>query len=58
MLRLQEQILEELEDLAEEIGLAFPSDDFDTLGGFVFDLLGKIPVWVGSCRLRGQPLLL
>jgi len=33
-----------LEDLAEEIGLAFPSDDFDTLGGFVFDLLGKIPV--------------
>ncbi|MDR0290137.1 MAG: hemolysin family protein [Treponema sp.] len=33
-----------LEDLAEETGLDFPADDFDTLGGFVFDLFGKIPV--------------
>jgi CBS domain containing-hemolysin-like protein len=33
-----------LEDLSEEIGVELPVDDFDTLGGFVFDLLGKIPV--------------
>jgi CBS domain containing-hemolysin-like protein len=33
-----------LEDLTRETGLHFPSDDFDTLGGFVFDLFGKIPV--------------
>jgi CBS domain containing-hemolysin-like protein len=33
-----------LEDLAEETGLQLPADDFDTLGGFVFDLFGKIPV--------------
>ncbi|GHV87646.1 hemolysin [Spirochaetia bacterium] len=33
-----------LEDLAEEIGVELPVADFDTLGGFVFDLLGKIPV--------------
>ena len=33
-----------LEDLSERLGLEFPSDDFDTLGGFVFDLFGKIPV--------------
>jgi CBS domain containing-hemolysin-like protein len=33
-----------LEDLAEEIGIELPVDDFDTLGGFVFDLFGKIPV--------------
>ncbi|GHV66337.1 hemolysin [Spirochaetia bacterium] len=34
-----------LEDLAEEIGLTtLPAEDFDTLGGFVFDLFGKIPV--------------
>jgi CBS domain containing-hemolysin-like protein len=33
-----------LGDLGEEIGLELPSDDFDTLGGFVFDLFGKIPV--------------
>jgi len=33
-----------LEDLAERTGLDFPCEDFDTLGGFVFDLLGRIPV--------------
>ena len=33
-----------LEDLSEQIGLEFPSENFDTLGGFVFDLFGKIPV--------------
>jgi magnesium and cobalt transporter len=33
-----------LEFLAEEINIEFPVDNFDTLGGFVFDLFGKIPV--------------
>jgi CBS domain containing-hemolysin-like protein len=33
-----------LEDLAEETGIELPMEDFDTLGGFVFDLFGKIPV--------------
>jgi CBS domain containing-hemolysin-like protein len=34
-----------LEFLAEETNLELPvDDDFDTLGGFVFDLFGKIPV--------------
>jgi CBS domain containing-hemolysin-like protein len=33
-----------LKDLAEETGLDLPAEDFDTLGGFVFDLFGKIPV--------------
>jgi len=33
-----------LEFLAEETDLKLPVDDFDTLGGFVFDLFGKIPV--------------
>jgi CBS domain containing-hemolysin-like protein len=33
-----------LEDLAEELGIRLPVDEFDTLGGFVFDLFGKIPV--------------
>ena len=33
-----------LKDLAGETGLNLPVDDFDTLGGFVFDLFGKIPV--------------
>ena len=33
-----------LEFLAEETNLELPVNDFDTLGGFVFDLFGKIPV--------------
>ena len=33
-----------LEDLNEELELSLPEDEFDTLGGFVFHLLGKIPV--------------
>jgi magnesium and cobalt transporter len=33
-----------IDDLNEEVGIALPFDDFDTLGGFVFDLFGKIPV--------------
>ncbi|HPE89212.1 MAG TPA: hemolysin family protein [Spirochaetia bacterium] len=32
-----------LEDLNEETGLGLPVEGFDTLGGFVFDLFGKIP---------------
>ncbi len=31
-------------DLNEQIGLTLPEEEFDTLGGFVFDLFGKIPV--------------
>ncbi len=32
-----------LETLSEQIGRDLPFDDFDTLGGFVFGLFGKIP---------------
>lgn len=34
----------DLDDLNETIDSSFPTDEFDTLGGFVFDLFGKIPV--------------
>lgn len=33
-----------LEDLNENITSQFPTEDFDTLGGFVLDLFGRIPV--------------
>lgn len=33
-----------IEDLNEKIHLDLPHEDFDTLGGFVFDLFGKIPI--------------
>ena len=33
-----------LDDLNESIEADFPNEDFDSLGGFVFDLFGKVPV--------------
>ena len=34
----------DLDDLNETIDANFPNEDFDSLGGFVFDLFGKVPV--------------
>ena len=33
-----------LDDLNEIIEASFPNEDFDSLGGFVFDIFGKVPV--------------
>lgn len=33
-----------LGDINEQLNINLPEDDFDTLGGFVFHLLGRIPV--------------
>ncbi|MBQ9237973.1 MAG: HlyC/CorC family transporter [Treponema sp.] len=33
-----------LDDLNETVNSNFPTEDFDSLGGFVFDLFGKVPV--------------
>lgn len=34
----------DLDDLNAELGLTLPADDFDSLGGYVFDLFGRIPL--------------
>ena len=34
----------DLDDLNETLETQFPTEDFDTLGGFVLDLFGRIPV--------------
>lgn len=34
----------DLDDLNEKMEAEFPNEDFDSLGGFVFDLFGKVPV--------------
>ena len=39
-----------LEDLNERLELALPDDDVDTLGGFVFNRSGKIPVQFEKVR--------
>ncbi|MBN2626377.1 MAG: HlyC/CorC family transporter [Spirochaetales bacterium] len=33
-----------MEDVNDEMGWSLPTEDYDTLGGFVFSLFGKIPV--------------
>ena len=33
-----------LEDLSKSLNIKFPIDDYDTVGGFILDLFGKIPV--------------
>ena len=46
-----------LEDLAEKLGIRLPAEDFDTLGGFVFDLFGKIPVRYEKALYEGHEFI-
>ena len=34
----------DLDDLNEKMDAEFPNEEFDSLGGFVFDIFGKVPV--------------
>jgi len=47
-----------LEDLAKEIGIELPVEDFDTLGGFVFNLFGKIPVKYEKIVYNGHEFII
>jgi len=47
-----------LDDLADELSLELPSDNFDTLGGFVFDLFGKIPVKYEKASFDGHDFII
>ncbi len=47
-----------LDDLADELDLALPIEDFDTLGGFVFDLFGKIPVKYEKAVYEGNDYII
>ena len=42
----------DMDDLAECLHTDLPSDEFETLGGFVFDLFGKIPVRYEKVRWK------
>lgn len=48
----------DLEDLNEQIGVDIPAEDFDTLGGFVFDQLGKIPVKFEKVVFAGMDFII
>ena len=47
-----------LDYLAEETNLALPVDAFDTLGGFVFDLFGKVPVKNEKIEYKGYDFII
>ncbi|MCL2130035.1 MAG: hemolysin family protein [Treponema sp.] len=47
-----------LEDLAGFTGISLPMEDFDTLGGFVFDLFGKIPVKYEKVEWEGHDFII
>ena len=47
-----------LEDLSKELGIELPTDEFDTLGGFVFDLFGKIPVKYEKIMYQGNEFII
>ena len=47
-----------LEDLSDSIGIKLPAEDFDTLGGFVFDLFGKIPVKYEKAAWNGHDFII
>jgi len=48
----------DIEDFHEGTGLSLPSEDFDTLGGFVFDLFGKIPVKYEKVSYNGNDFII
>jgi CBS domain containing-hemolysin-like protein len=47
-----------LDDLAEELEVSLPVEDFDTLSGFVFDLFGKIPVKYEKAVYEGNDFII
>jgi len=47
-----------LDLLADETGMELPIDDFDTLGGFVFDLFGKIPAKNEKIEYKGYEFII
>ena len=48
----------DIEDLNEKLELDLPDDSFDTLGGFVFDLFGKIPVKFEKVCFQGLDFII
>ena len=45
-------------ELNSKLNLELPHDDFDTLGGFVFDLFGKIPVHYEKQAFNGSDFII
>ena len=48
----------DIEDLKDQIGLVLPAENVDSLGGFVFDLFGKIPVKFEKVSFGGSDFII
>jgi CBS domain containing-hemolysin-like protein len=42
-----------IDDVNEELGIELPDDEWDTVGGLVFNLLGKVPDEGETVRFQG-----
>jgi CBS domain containing-hemolysin-like protein len=42
-----------IDDVNEELGIDLPADEWDTVGGLVFNLLGKVPAEGETVRFQG-----
>lgn len=47
-----------IDDLNEELKIKLPHEDYDTLGGFVFDLFDKIPVKFEKKEYKGMTFII
>ena len=47
----------DLDDLNEALDADFPNEEFDSLGGFVFDLFGKVPVKYEKASWNGYDFI-
>ena len=47
-----------LDELSKELGIIFPEEEYDTFGGFVFDLLGTIPEDGSTPEVEGLGLVI
>lgn len=47
-----------LEDVAEQIGIDLPTDEYDTFGGYVFRALGSIPEDGSKFQIEGDGFLI
>ena len=45
-------------ELNQQIGLDLPTENIDTLGGFVFDLFGKIPIKFEKASYQGKDFII
>ena len=47
-----------MDDVAQELGIKLPVEDYETFGGYVFGLYGQVPDDGTTFSLTAEPLLI